>query len=122
MSKMPVAYALPFVAKVRQRDADWNEAAQEWSRQGYRPHYCKHGVNMWVDYDCACWQCEESLTVHEEALIWAHQAWSEYQDMVQIYIGIIKVLDEHKASPDLRDTIVDAVVERMNNMWKEANA
>ena len=28
--------------------------------QGFQPQYCIHGVNMWVDYDCACWQCEES--------------------------------------------------------------
>ena len=28
--------------------------------QGFRPQYCIHGVNVGVDYDCACWQCEES--------------------------------------------------------------
>jgi hypothetical protein len=29
-----------------------------YAKQGYRPHYCLHGVNMWVDYDCACAECE----------------------------------------------------------------
>lgn len=30
----------------------------EWRKQGYRPHYCIHGRNMWVDYDIACGECE----------------------------------------------------------------
>lgn len=28
-------------------------------RNGYRPHYCRHGVSLWVDYDCACGRCED---------------------------------------------------------------
>jgi len=32
-------------------DADW--------RQGYRPHYCRHGMNLWTDYDPICGACED---------------------------------------------------------------
>ena len=42
----------------------------EWAEQGYRPHYCRHGVNMWVDYDCACWQCEEYGNYWNDAQEW----------------------------------------------------
>lgn len=35
------------------RIGEFNEFGQR-----LRPHYCEHGVNMWVDYDCACGSCE----------------------------------------------------------------
>lgn len=51
---------------------DYREACEEDARNGHRPHYCVHGVNMWVDYDCACYQCEDGETVYElEAMTFA---------------------------------------------------
>jgi len=38
--------------------ARWESMARECARQGFAPEYCIHGTRMWVDYDCACWQCE----------------------------------------------------------------
>ncbi len=32
-------------------------------RQGYRPHYCEHGTNQWVDYDNICGPCEGGVTM-----------------------------------------------------------
>lgn len=43
-----------------QRYANYEQACKDWYEQGYSPHYCVHGTNMWVDYDCACWSCEQS--------------------------------------------------------------
>ena len=60
--------ALPILRELRQRDADWEEAAAEWARQGYRPHYCKHGTNLWVEWDAMCPGCEDSSTIYEEAV------------------------------------------------------
>ena len=33
-------------------------ACKEWADEGFAPHYCIHGVNLWVDFDCACFRCE----------------------------------------------------------------
>ncbi len=52
-------------ARVRTLLEDYREACEEDAREGHRPHYCVHGVNMWVDYDCACYRCEDGETVYD---------------------------------------------------------
>jgi hypothetical protein len=32
---------------------------EEWHKDGHRPHYCIHGVNLWTDNDIPCGPCEE---------------------------------------------------------------
>jgi hypothetical protein len=47
---------------LKQARADWaeyREACDEAYRAGYRPHYCRHGVNLWTDYDPMCGACED---------------------------------------------------------------
>lgn len=44
---------------IRENRAEYERECEEYRAQGFRPQYCIHGVNMWVDYDCACWRCEE---------------------------------------------------------------
>jgi len=34
-------------------------------RNGYRPHYCEHGTNMWTDYDNICGPCEDGLSMSD---------------------------------------------------------
>jgi hypothetical protein len=41
-----------------QRREEYRKECDYYYKQGFRPQHCIHGVNMWVDYDCACWQCE----------------------------------------------------------------
>jgi hypothetical protein len=33
--------------------------------QGYRPHYCEHGANMWTDYDNICGACEDGFSMRD---------------------------------------------------------
>jgi hypothetical protein len=42
----------------RKRD-DYEEECESYAKDGYRPHYCEHGANLWVDYDVICGYCEE---------------------------------------------------------------
>lgn len=42
-----------------QQQKDYLEECKEYAESGHRHHYCFHGVNMWVDYDCACGACED---------------------------------------------------------------
>lgn len=55
---------------LKQQQAEYEQECQEYLKNGYRPQYCKHGTNMWVDWDCACWRCEseEYRTLHQETL------------------------------------------------------
>ena len=41
-----------------ERREEYRKECAEYAKQGFRPHYCIHGTNLWVDYDCACWRCE----------------------------------------------------------------
>lgn len=52
-------------------------------REGHIPHYCRHGVNMWVDYDCACGRCESGYDPNamQTALELAHDAIDECEKM-----------------------------------------
>lgn len=38
--------------------------------RGYRPHYCEHGTNQWVDYDNICGPCEDGYTLSNLAHRW----------------------------------------------------
>ena len=51
-------YYLQARAWLVQRREEYARECAEWRAQGFRPHHCIHGVNMWVDYDCACAECE----------------------------------------------------------------
>ncbi|MNW48366.1 hypothetical protein D3C74_257290 [compost metagenome] len=61
---------------IQERDAEWERDRDQWNRDGYRAHYCRHGVNLWVDYDCACGACEESLSPLEEAVAVGRSNWN----------------------------------------------
>lgn len=59
LSKDVLKLALIILNRHRQTFIDYEEEAAQYAKEGFRPHYCVHGVNMWVDYDCACYACEE---------------------------------------------------------------
>lgn len=37
----------------------FEEAQAEAAKDGFRPHYCIHGTNLWTDYDNICGGCED---------------------------------------------------------------
>lgn len=49
-----------FYAEYKEERAQEEREAAE---QGFRPHYCIHGTNQWVDYDNICYGCEEGVTL-----------------------------------------------------------
>jgi hypothetical protein len=48
-----------------EREQEEREAAE----QGFRPHYCIHGTNQWVDYDNICYGCEDGQTLLNLAVL-----------------------------------------------------
>lgn len=47
------------VESIIERQNDYLEECHEYAKSGHRHRFCFHGVNMWVDYDCACGLCED---------------------------------------------------------------
>lgn len=47
------------IENIIQRQNDYLAECYEYAESGHRHNYCFHGVNMWVDYDCACGLCED---------------------------------------------------------------
>ena len=54
--------------RLAQRDEEYEQACIEWAAEGFRPHYCIHGTNLWVDWDPICGKCEAALSNEEIAL------------------------------------------------------
>ena len=71
-AKTVAEVALPILRDLKERERRYYEDVAEWHKQGYRAHYCPHGMNLWVDYDAICPGCEDGITVYEEALDRAH--------------------------------------------------
>ena len=46
-------------ARMAEQEAEYERMVEDCYRQGYRPHYCRHGRDLWVDYDVICGYCEE---------------------------------------------------------------
>lgn len=51
--------AIALLRRSRAQYESYLEDCEDDRRNGHRAHYCRHGVSQWVDYDCACWRCEE---------------------------------------------------------------
>lgn len=52
---------LRFYAELTEQHEDYLEECEYYREQGYRPHYCEHGTNLWVDYDNICGPCEDGF-------------------------------------------------------------
>ena len=75
--RVVLAVALQVKKRMDKRRREYEEECERSWRQGYRPHYCVHGTNMWTDYDNICGPCEVALGPYEEALMVAHRAVNE---------------------------------------------
>ena len=66
----------PFYRRARldvaRENAEYAQACREWRDQGYYPHYCRHGVNLWTDADSVCGACESGRSDLERAVDLAH--------------------------------------------------
>lgn len=66
--------------RLEQRDREYREECREYKEQGFAPHYCKHGTNLWVDYDPICPGCEDGMSLDEEAEMIAGNVMHDYQE------------------------------------------
>ena len=79
------------VEDILERQKDYLEECHEYAESGHRHRYCFHGVNMWVDYDCACGLCEdgeineyssrEEIEEYANAIIMGEQAAEQKKEL-----------------------------------------
>jgi len=43
---------------INERREQYRAECKAWAKQGFRPQYCIHGTNLWVEYDPICGYCE----------------------------------------------------------------
>lgn len=64
-SKAVLSLAAKIAARLYSDYLDHLDACEQDRRDGYRPHYCEHGVNMWTDYDAICGYCEDGISMRD---------------------------------------------------------
>jgi hypothetical protein len=111
--RLVATVALPILAGLKAREREYAEECAQWSRQGYRPHYCIHGTNLWVDYDNICAGCEDGRSVYEQALDGAHAAIAESNRRRDVMSAMLIAAIEAcaPAASDVPQQAIDALVE-----------
>lgn len=72
---------------------DYLDECKEYSKSGHRHNYCFHGVNMWVDYDCACGACEDGQ-INEYSSY--EEVWEYAKEVVESEIFLEKAKQDRK--------------------------
>jgi hypothetical protein len=57
--KATLKLALKILKRIRGQWDAYEQECAEYLKEGFRPHYCFHGTNLWTDYDNICGWCEE---------------------------------------------------------------
>lgn len=65
LSKTVLSLAAKIARRAEQGYLDYIEACESYRRDGYRPHYCEHGTNLWTEYDNICGPCEDGLSMSD---------------------------------------------------------
>lgn len=80
MSELTTTIAKALLPRIKARRKEYAEECEEYAKQGFRPQYCIHGVNLWTDYDPICGWCEDGDgTPYEQALRDARNIASVYE-------------------------------------------
>jgi hypothetical protein len=93
-TKTPV-FVLKLAAKIfgfygKQWEAYERDCA-DYAKDGYRPAYCFHGTNLWVDYDAMCGACEDGygwfdpMLYRQLAISEAKRAYEDFEERLSIY-------------------------------------
>lgn len=85
LTNAELVLALKIFRRWESQWASYQSDCEDWSKQGFRPQYCFHGRNMWVDYDCVCGTCEDlgyySFDAHGYRRLSLDQAIHAYAEM-----------------------------------------
>lgn len=96
---------------VLKRRAQYNAEVNEWytEGEGYTKGYsfprCIHGRSLWVDYDIACWMCEDGESDIQVAQDYARSQYKKYCARVEWMSNV-----PDGASDELKKAMMDFVI------------
>lgn len=102
-----LALAVAYMRRLDERRRTYEEECRRDSAQGYRPHYCIHGMNLWTDYDPICGPCEDGYTDRELALAQAHTDVRSY--MARLNAVNAFTTSAKEAGQDVGRTLTDTI-------------
>jgi hypothetical protein len=108
-------------AEAQRAQADWDEMARECAEQGFRPHYCIHGTNLWTDYDNICQGCENGEPLWDDARDWAEAKWRAEEALRKVEKRskiAEQVFDEDRSNTDLIGEMSRWAFEPMSRLMK----
>jgi hypothetical protein len=134
MPSLLIRRALQYVKAIKRRDAEYAAEVDAWYRsgdgrspkwitdispdgepyqinvggKGYRFPHCPHGMSLWTDYDNICGQCEDSISVYAEALIYAHNDYAKMSERMDWLMSMYVKLPE-----DLKESLMNWATEPM---------
>jgi hypothetical protein len=99
-------------ARAEQRYASYLSECDADRKDGYRSHYCEHGVNLWIDYDPICGYCEDGQSA-ADGVLRRREAISEAKERVAKSRKIVQlIIDAERLG--LRDALnTDLIYDRV---------
>lgn len=110
MANVTARRALYYVHNIKRSEAEYAEECESYRRQGFIPHYCQHGKDMWTDYDNICGPCEDGYGTYELALMLARADVAEMRKRTDWLAAMPKGNMPHKLFRSLLDWATEPIV------------
>ena len=123
ISRTELITARHIVHYLERKQADYEEDCERDRKEGHRPHYCEHGMNLWTDYDPICGYCEEGMHLSNpmflrtHALAQAKQFHHKLSELNNAYHLFSRHTPDYPES--LQQNITDAYLSAFNQLCKE---
>lgn len=88
-----------------EQQREYEEAQRDAAKEGFRPHYCIHGTNLWTDYDNICGGCEDG-------------EFTQYSTPAEVYAYARAVAEGEEAREARQTAEVTATIERVVRMYR----
>lgn len=98
--KTPAAVLKLALVIFRTYESQWaaySEECDQAAKEGYRPHHCFHGMNLWTDYDPMCGPCEDGYgyfdpnMYRELALGEANRAFAAQNERIDMLVKLLQM-------------------------------
>lgn len=88
-----------------EQQREYEEAQRDAAKEGFRPHYCIHGTNLWTDYDNICGGCEDG-------------EFTQYSTPAEVHAYARAVAEGEEAREARQAAEVTATIERVVRMYR----
>lgn len=89
-----------------EQQREYEEAQRDAAKEGFRPHYCIHGTNLWTDYDNICGGCEDG-------------EFTQYSTPTEVRAYARAVAEGEEAREARQAEEVEATIDRIVRMYRD---